>query len=100
MNVNRGFNEYSKQLSNFKSLSNSENKGPAPVIEKAETTTEMFDFSATTKQLSQAVTFNQDEKPDLARLHELRQRINQGDYQIDLDKLTDKIMDEIKHSEK
>lgn len=98
MNIERGYNEYSKQVNAYKAL-NVEDK----TLKSAKNTENLkqtnnadgFDFSKTAKTLSNAIKSTDDENVNADRLKVLKQSINNGTYKVDVDKLADKMMREV-----
>lgn len=104
MNINRAFTEYGKQINDFKALTNHDAQ-VLPAKAKVTTNTDKqanksIVFSETTQKISHAVEFNGEEKPDMAKLEALRQKIDAGEYHVDINQLTDKLMTEVKQTEK
>lgn len=103
MNINRAFSEYGKQINDFKTLTSRDTQATTKndaTRNVSNSAAKSIVFSATTQKLSHAVQFNDEEKPDMAHLEALRQKINAGEYHVDLDQLTDKLMTEVKRTGK
>lgn len=97
MNIERGFNEYSKQANLFANKkADASTQAQAKHIANVNNKVSVFNFSEIAQKLNKPTT-NVDDKVDMERVQALKSKLDKGEYHVDIDKLVDKVADELSH---
>lgn len=100
MKIDRGYNEYNKQV-NLTAKPTTPTPTSTPATSTSANVAKLFDFSKTAQQIAHpTATTNGEEHVDHAKLMAIRSQIATGEYKVDLDKLAAKLTTEMHDQQK